>query len=319
MKIKSKVISLCIMTVLFAFAVSGSWAITCTYVPNGCGTPDAVLAVASNFDGPAHDLVAAFQVTGQPGAGTCVEICQDATATLLTAINNNPGVYDIFFAANATAPVSLQNGTGNTAFSYARGVPVLYAPYDQSAMPDVGHLIVDLGETTSYTISANTSTTPAIGSYTLNITDATYLALADPSLAPYGKAGFVILNDMGELTYPPVPSPLPTTWMYSTLFGNIDDTLTNINAGTGGIKAGFVSKAQICEQIYPYEDGTAVYVQFTNSTYTLDQKAILLDSSDSANPPTTTAGKLRKYILDKITADTWYSGFLVPHCYNNIQ
>jgi len=332
MRVKSKMILICVMAVVFAFAASAGWAVNtmCTLIPANCTPIDAKVAVASNFYGPAQDLVAGFEETGQPGYGKCIAVCQNSTGHLSAEIitgtalptsvfPTDPGFprYDIFFAANTTAPQTVadelytRESINNAKFQYAIGVPVLIAPYSLGGISDVSQLIVNQ---TTNTITADTTTNPSISSYALSTADVSLTALANPSAAPYGNAGFVILNDMGELTYPPVPSPLPN-WMYQTLFGNIDDTYTNIvNPGATGIKAGFVSKAQICSHL---DDDTYVWVQFTSTAYTTDiltQDAVLLSEADSTTP-TTVAGKLRKYILDWISAGTWYSGFLESHCY----
>ncbi len=294
---KSKLFSLCMSAAIFVSAASSGWAAdtVCSLVPTDCGTPDTRIAVASNFYGPAKDMVANFQAPGKPGNGTCIQVCHNSTGALLTEINNNLTYYGMFFAANATAPESLQSSTGNTAYLYAKGIPVFFGY--RNDVTNVGGLITGLGSGYNYTLTATD-----LSSYAVNTGSAGYVAVAGTA-APYGVKAHAILNSIEGTS---LPGTIPG-WVHSPLYDNVDLTFQAV--GTGSIKSGFVSKAQICDM---YND--VAYVQFTSPDYVLNQKAILLDSSDSANPPTTVAGTLSKWVKDEIANDGW-DDFLTDHCY----
>jgi len=296
---KSKLYSFCVSAALLMFVSSNGWAVdtVCTLVPTDCGTPDTRIAVASNFFGPAKQMVANFQAIGKPGNGTCIQVCQNSTGALLTEINNNLSYYGMFFAANSTAPESLQSSTGNTAYLYAKGIPVFFGY--RNDVTNVGGLITGLGSGVNFNMTATD-----LSSYAVNTSTAGNVAVAGIA-APYGLKAQAILNSIESLN-PGLPGTIPS-WVHSPLYDNIDVTFSAV--GTGGIKSGFVSKAQICD-IY----GDVAYVQFTSPDYLLNQKAILLDSSDSTNPPSTVAGKLSKWVKDEIANDGW-DDFLIDHCY----
>ncbi|HET6419270.1 MAG TPA: hypothetical protein VFG19_03885 [Geobacteraceae bacterium] len=311
MNIKSTLRSLCITAVVFVFTSSVSWAAAteCTEKKVGTGVKTAKIAVASNFFTAAKDLVTAFQKT-TAGANTAITICENSTTHLLAEIKNgtelppsvfptDPGFprYNLFLAANAAAPNSLQSSTGTISYTYAIGIPVFFGL--RTKVPTVGDLITGLGSGYSATITASTS---ELSPYAVNKVTAPYVALAGTG-APYGVMSHTILNAM-EGTH--IPSVLPS-WVYSTLFANIDLTYDAVIAGTGGIRSGFVSKGQICGQL-----GSVTYVEFTDSTCELDQKAILLKKSNGS--PNATAAALNNYIQGRITNGTWDT-FLSAHCY----
>lgn len=296
---RSKLFSLCMSAAISMSAASSGWAVdtVCSLVPTDCATPDTIIAVASNFYEPAKKMVANFQALGKPGNGTCIQICHNSTGTLLTEINNSPTYYGMFFAANTTAPESLQSSTGNTAYLYAKGIPVFFGYRSNGDISNVGDLITNLGTAVNYTMTATD-----LSSYAVNTGTAGNVAVAGTA-APYGVKAHAILNSIEGTS---LPGTIPA-WVRSPLYDNID--LTFAAVGTTGIKSGFVSKAQICN-IY----GDVAYVQFTSPDYLLNQKAILLDSSDSTNPPTTVAGTLSKWIKDEIANDGW-DDFLTDNCY----
>jgi molybdate transport system substrate-binding protein len=280
-----------VTAVIIVGAAAASWAAAtvCTLVPANCTPVDTRVAVASNFYYPAQDMVAQFQGQGKPGYGTCVQVCHNSTGALLTEINNNLTYYGMFFAANATAPESLQSSTGNTAYLYAKGIPVFFGYRDD--VTNVGGLITGLGSGYNYEL-----TTTDLSSYAINTGTAGSVAVAGTA-APYGVKSHSIINSIEGTS---LPGTIPG-WVQSPLYDNIDLTFSAV--GTGSIKSGFVSKAQICD-IY----GDIAYVQFTSSDYILNQKAILLDSSNSV------ASDLNNYVQDEIENDGW-DDFLIDHCY----
>jgi ABC-type molybdate transport system substrate-binding protein len=314
MRIKTKLCSLCTTAVIFACTASSGWAAAtvCNTKTVGTGANKAAIAVASNFYAAAQDLVTAFQATGA-GANTAVTICQNSTAHLLAEINSgtelpaaafpsDPGFprYGLFFAANATSPAALQTTTGNTAYPYANGIPVLFSvsPAVTSVVDLMPSLAVE-GSTDpilNASLSETMTSDQAIATSTTNL-----LAVADPIAATYGLAATTILKDMGLLattTGFTVPN-----WMHSPLYANIDLTYTSVMNNVN--PSGFVAKAQICSTL-----AATRYIEFLD--YPIDQEAILLNTLGGS--PNATAAALNSYVLGQMNAHLW-NGFLTTHCY----
>jgi ABC-type molybdate transport system substrate-binding protein len=313
MQIKAKLYSLCMTTVIFACSAATSWAAAtvCNTKTVGTGANTTVIAVASNFYGPAQDLVTAFQSTAA-GANTAITICQNSTAHLLAEINSgtelpasafptDPGFprYGLFLAANAAAPVGLQSSTGNTAYSYANGIPVLFSV--SSTISNVGNLMPSLAPTTA---TAASITGVVTSSQAISTSNAQTLAVADPTTAPYGLAATTILKDMALL--PTATGFTVPTWMYGPLYSNIDLTYASIINNVN--KSGFVSKAQICSIL-----GSTRYIEFPG--YQIDQEAILLKTLIGS--PNATAAGLDSYVQGQIDSGDWNT-FLLNHCYGTL-
>lgn len=317
MSIKAKLCSLSMTAAVFSFIAPGSWAAdtVCTTKTVGLGTDTTRIAVASNFYGPAQDLVDAFQLT-TAGADTTITICHNSTTHLMAEISDGTGLpssafptdpgyprYGMFFAANTSAATY-----GTSAFTYAKGIPVFYGL--RPNFSSVSNLITGLGGGTSYAIT-DTCNNTGLAPYAVNTGGAQTLAIASAA-APYGVAAHTILNaitsDEGN-NATSLPNTIPS-WVHSPLYSNIDLTYTAVNNGT--LKSGFVSKAQLCEQIKGNTTPAVTYVEFTGTDCTLDQKAILLNSSD------TVSSALNSYIQGRITAGTWNTPFLSDHCYGSI-
>ena len=251
----------------------------------------AVVGVASNFWGldgsdtapiatsPALTMVNDYLSIKTLTATT---VCHNATATLKANASN----YDSLFLADDTAYT-----VGSFPFSYARGIPVIFGY--QTDTPDVNNLIASKAviSGTQHTI-ANAN----LASYGIS-SNTEYLALANPTLAPYGAAAEDIITAMG-ISYPP-----PTA--YPTLFSNIALTFSAVgtNPGLGYVKAGFVSKAQICSIT-----NEVTYVEFINPVFTLDQTASVVNTSN------TVAVDLYFYIQAQISSEDWPT-FLTNFCY----
>ncbi len=320
MNIKAKLSSCCMTAVVLAFTASGSWAADTECVTLGSGANTAIIAVASNFYGPAQALVTAFQ--GTVGSNTTITICQNSTAHLLDEINNGTGLppsvfptdpgfprYNMFFAANEAAPNSLESTTGNTSFLYAKGIPVFFGL--RATVGNASNLVTSASGF-GFPITA-ACTNAGLSSYTINTANAQKVALAGTG-APYGQKSYTIINAItsdegGGATN--LPSTIPS-WVYSTLFDNIDVTYDNvITPGATGIKSGFVGKSQICTQL-----GTISYVQFTGDDCLLLQKAILLKTLAGSN--NIAAAALNTYIQGQISGGGWNSIFLPSQCYSAI-
>jgi hypothetical protein len=311
--------------------------------------PDAVLGVASNFSDASIDLINEFQGTGKPGAGTTIQICQNSTANLETQLLANRNKYNMLYAADTSADTYGIDNSDNpyydanteyVSFTYSHGVPVIFAEYDATAMPNAGSLINGLSSADAASLVGTVTAASLYPTYsvasgltTANSQDVTVAGTG----APYGRAAHLILNNMGNYTaqctspnyclpgVPPNDTPynLPT-WIYPTLWGNIDLTkqavlqnTVSVNGtpyDTSDVNAGWISKAQICSGIAP-NDTTPdyVYVQFLNSTYILTQNAAL-------TTPNSVAKDLYDYIDYKMSlpatdSNSW-AKFLDNHCYN---
>jgi len=288
MSIKSKLCSLGMTVIVFSFTTLSSWAATvCTTKTTGSGTNIATIAVASNFYSPAQDLVYNFQQT-PAGANTAITICNNSTTALKTEIDNGAN-YSLFFAADTTA--ADYNNSSRTAYSYAKGVPVFFAY--RTNISDISGLITGLSGYGT-TLTANN-----LSSYAVNTSSAQSVAVASTD-APYGVKAHSIINSIEGTS---LPGTIPS-WVHSPLYSNINLTFSAV--GSGGINSGFVSKAQICNIL-----SSVVYVAFTGSDYVLDQKAILLNSSN------TVASNLNAYLQDQIDSGDWNT-FLTNHCYGTL-
>jgi len=190
-------------------------------------------------------------------------------------------------------------GHAGTAYSYARGIPVFFAL--SANIDNVNKLITGA---TSSTIAAADLT-----SYSVNTTYVTSVALAN-STAPYGVAAYAILNDLLPIygsTNPVYNLPDGTRpgWVHFPYYSDIGVTMTNVTNGNN--ISGFVGKSQICGT-NGQVPSTYTYIQFTDPTWTLDQKAILLDNTNSA------ANGLDSYISGMISGGTWNS-WVQGKCY----
>lgn len=278
MSIKTRQLFLGMTAAILTYAVSPGWAAptVCTVVPSG-STYDTTMAVASNFYGPAQDLAASFITNDPAGSGKKIRVCQNSTGALDAEIRGG-AAYSLFMAANTGSPQGLYddgyNASGASPFNYALGIPVLW----------------------STVLTTAQLTTPSGSSsfgFIVDTSNVTSLAIADPNVAPYGAAAVDILTEMGQW-------PGATGWI--TQYDNISLTYDAINAGTK--KAGFVSKAQICTNI-----GSAQYVQFTGSDYTIEQAGLLINAGTVSQK--SLAASIKSYLMNP----TYLSSFLSAHCY----
>lgn len=285
----------------------------CIVVPSSA-TYDATIAVASNFYSPAQDLIATYTSAGQPGAGQHIQICQNATADLDAQIRTGSSGFALFLAANSSTPTGLEFTTyvqsGAMAQLYATGIPVLFARY--ATVTDVKTLVPNVMSGVRATVSSNN----LIG-IPLSTANSQTVAVANPSVAPYGLAAFNIMNmpppvtntGMRLLHYPPLPSPYPS-WL-STPYGNIDLTFQSVANSPYTNKSGFVSKAQICSGING-SPPTYIYVEFTGSNYLLQQKGILIASGNGTQDGI--GVQIFNYMLSNPNPSFW-PNFLSAHCY----
>jgi molybdate transport system substrate-binding protein len=153
---------------LLALTSGGLAAQAVTGSSSAAGTVTVTVAAAANLATVADDLKSAFR---QEHPGVKLEFVFGASGTLVTQIQNG-APYDLFMSADVDSPAKLATA------GLGRGQPVVYAS---------GKLILF-------------STTPRdfrCGLAILNDPAVTQFALANPELAPYGKAAQEALSHAG--------------------------------------------------------------------------------------------------------------------------
>jgi molybdate transport system substrate-binding protein len=148
------------------------WAIICLLLmwlgPQSVGAADARVAVASNFADTARSLGALF---GEQ-SGHRLAFSSASTGKLYAQIANG-APFDVFLAADAQRPrLAEQAGlaVGGSRFTYARGRLVLWS---------------------------NKPSLPAHPHTYLTEAPFTHLSIANPAIAPYGKAALQVLAHLG--------------------------------------------------------------------------------------------------------------------------
>ncbi|MFG1270486.1 substrate-binding domain-containing protein [Xanthobacter versatilis] len=288
-------------------------ATVCTVVPSSA-TYDATIAVASNFYGPAQDLLTSFTSSGKPGAGYHFRVCHNATGDLDAEIRTGTSGYSLFLAADTATPHDLVGTpyvqSGATDFLYANGIPVLFARY--ATVSDVQTLMPSVSSGVSATLSAKMT-----GATALSTTNSQTIAVANLDSAPYGEAAYYIMRDMG-LWSATHPENIPSS-VSNPLYDNIALTFQSVANSPYTNKSGFVSKAQICSGISS-SPPTYIYIAFTyNGTvspptdaYLRKQSGILIASGNSTQNSWGVA--IKNYMLSN-SDPTYWPTFLNTHCY----
>ena len=209
------------------------------------------LAVASNFYGvpPSNsaitDLINAFERANPHYTVTVVD--NGATATLAShIISGNTLKVDLFLAADTATPLDLLTNH----FS-------LVAPYNASFTPPLytfnyaTGILALLSNTPGVDLSCETGTC----GYDPNVYST--VAIADPSLAPYGVAAQTVLTGRYDLTPPLSSNPLVHE------YPNITATFNAVIAKTDPV--GFVAMSAICSDgHYPTPgNGTSAVAYFS--------------------------------------------------------
>jgi ABC-type molybdate transport system substrate-binding protein len=312
--IASLTVLVVVLTAIVGFSQGVTPADVCTTISSPDvttppGTNTAIIGVASNLYYPAQTFVGNYLSTK---TNTSVTVCHNSTGNLEAQLFANHSKYDMLFAADdSVAPYNYPNDPEYPVLDYARGIPVIFAEYSASSptMTTASQLISGASSSASFD-TINASSLNGVYSVNSSLTGAaTYdVAIADPALAPYGAAAETILTAMGysvNFATPATPTP---TWVYRPLFNNIAQTFTAVVNGTGTIRAGWVSKAQICSALGTTPP-TYVYVEFKNSAYTLLQQATITT--------TNSVGKgLYDYIYDQKSNGGWAT-FLINNCYSS--
>lgn len=296
---KKIIVLLSFIVLVVVFAAQSSFA-ACQPFTKGTSGSTIKVAVAANFLDPAIDMiVGTLPLTDSffdqnNINNTTVIICDGATGDFAAEIayavaNNQPVPYDVFFAADETAMNNLPSAfDGFPTFVYSKGKPIIFGK--KARVTNVSGLVDKIGST-AVTGSINPITT----TYSIKSSAQDPVAVANPATAPYGAAAVSIMTQMGVYG---------TTYktQYPTVGGALNAVLMDTN------KSGFISKAQICQNL-----GNFTYVEFPSEQ--LDQTVRQLTAN--ANP-------LINYIEGKIystpvgSSISEWNTFLTNHCYGTI-
>jgi molybdenum ABC transporter molybdate-binding protein len=220
--------------------------------PHGAKKANINLAVASNFYGvlpsnsPITDLINAFEMDN-PGY-TVTVVDNGATATLESnIINGNSRRVDLFLAADTATPLDLLTNHF-----------LLVTPYNNTFFPALytfnyaTGVLAFLSNTPSVDVSCDTGGTCGYDPKVYST-----VAIADPSLAPYGVAAQTVLTGRYGLEAPLSNNPLVHE------YSNITATFNAVIAGTDPV--GFVAMSAICSQgSYPTAgNGTSALAYFS--------------------------------------------------------
>lgn len=318
------------------WASTQAQALSCTTV-GASGSVGFTIAVASNFNAPTLSLATAYA----DSQGYKITVCQDSSGNLYNAIipSNGPQ-YALFFSADTTRPAQISTNyptlVAASPANYAKGIPVfLLSPSAYAAASGNYRAVSYL--TTGLSAGANAqrsdSTLPAVTNHVKvrrapSSPPVSYLAIGNPSLAPYGvAAGWVLGSD--SVAYPDNMglwasganvanagtnvtascAGFVTGSQWICEYDNIDYTLQAIT--NNQVTAGFVAYAQVC----PTWAGNAYqldqYVLFPG--YNTMQAYVQLNVSDATTQARATA--FLAYL--GIGTGSWNS-WLTSHCYQSL-
>ena len=175
---------------------------------SSAGAAEVIVAVAANFTAPMKEIAAAFERE----TGHKVSLSFGSTGNFRTQIVNG-APFQVFLAADDETPAALERdgyAVPGTRFTYAVAKLVLWSP---TLVVDDQGKILETGEFT-------------------------HLAVANPKLAPYGKAAMQVLQKRG----------LATRLEPKIVWGE-SITQTYQFVVSGAAELGFVALSQV------YEDG----------------------------------------------------------------
>jgi molybdate transport system substrate-binding protein len=136
-------------------------------LPFAASAEEATIAVAANFAPTAEKLAAAFD----KASGDKITIVSGATGKLYAQVQAG-GPFDAFLSADTKTPAKMVEeklAVKDSLFTYATGQLALWTMKDKADLSD-----------------------PKAA-----LTNATHVAIANPELAPYGKAGMETLEKLG--------------------------------------------------------------------------------------------------------------------------
>ena len=174
------------------------------------------VAVASNFSKPMQQIAAAFATA----TGHEAKLSFGSSGKFVAQISHG-APFDVLLSADTEKPQKLAEmglADADTVFTYARGRLALWSA------------------------DANYPINPIAGAKTLGNADFNYIALADPKLAPYGRAAEQVLAHL----------ELSAALRERIVTGeNISQAYQFVS--TGNAELGFVALSQICNDVNGYE------------------------------------------------------------------
>jgi ABC-type molybdate transport system substrate-binding protein len=296
---------------LFLAVAPASWAacpVTTSTV--GSGATTIKVAVAANFTSMLTTwLNTNFFVTGTNATDFNIELCSTATGTIKAAIDANTYSPDVFFAADNTT-----ENMGKDRMAYAKGYPIImgYITGTSGKSYTLPNGLSDLVSGLSGTYYNLDAGADDLASYSIGSAltgSSNQVAIANPSLAPYGLMSESILNAMQPIANSsnPVyylPSSVPSWIVPLTTYTAVSDVKTAI--GTS-VPAGFYAFSQICQSI----PTGARWVKFTNSEFWTNQWVARMTNSTGG---TALYNLIYSQMTDNTvhTSTTWY-GFITQN------
>ncbi|MGR9107087.1 MAG: molybdate ABC transporter substrate-binding protein [Gammaproteobacteria bacterium] len=226
------------------FASISLWAwvgiLACLSAPGSSIADELQAAVASNFRDPIREIAARFEARTEHQ----VTLIFGSTGKHYTQIRNG-APFDVFFAADIERPRLLEQegaAIAGTRFTYALGKIALWSPREAYVDPE---------------------------GKVLQNREFRYLAIANPALAPYGKAAQETLSAMG----------LWTTLQDRIVRGeNIEQTFQFVESGNAEL--GFVAYSQVKSPDHPRAGS---FWEVPQSLYSpIEQQAVLLHDQDAS-------------------------------------
>ena len=202
------------------------------------GADELRIAVASNFS----ETLRAIALQFEAHSGHEVVLSAGSTGKHYAQIVNG-APFDLFFAADSQRPQRLEkSGLASHRFTYARGRLVLWSPDEERV--DADGKVLERG-------------------------DFRFIAIANPKLAPYGRAAQQVLEALG----------LWQRLSRQRVMGeNVGQAFQFVKSGNAAL--GFVAFAQIKQPALPL---TGSFWEVPQSLYTpIEQQAVLLKDSPAA-------------------------------------
>ena len=214
-----------------------------SFSSHGAWCQEALVAVAANFIEPARELAKAFSHDGQT-----VRLSAGSTGALYAQIIHG-APFDVFLAADERSPILLSKkefAVPKTRFTYAIGTLVVWSSDVKRVHGDCAHIF-------------------KLGDYR-------HVAIANPSLAPYGAAAKAALQKWNE--WEAVMPKLLSAESVSQAFQFV---------ATGNAELGFVARSQVLE--LPKQRAGSYCVVNAADYPTIRQQAVLLrhgEANDTA-------------------------------------
>lgn len=192
-------------------------------LPTAAFSADFHIAVASNFDACLGDLISEYNDNVNPTIS--ITKTHNSSGILDSEIRADSTTYQLFLSADAGRPAALvTDGLGSNSQTYAEGILVSFS-------------LTESNHANFYSTGAYPVGPPAT------------VAVADPSLAPYGKATKEAFANKGNLN---LYNPNNSAWASNSYFNPAIFDATNTNIGTtlgavlnGSMDIGFVAKGQV--------------------------------------------------------------------------